>query len=386
MKKIVCVLSAVALVLLYATGLVYAKEEQPEEPDVHARAALLMDADTGRVLYEKDGYTPYAVASTTKILTAVLVLEAGVEEEFATVSANAAAQPKVKLYVKKGERYKVKDLLYSLLLESHNDTAVVLAEHISGSTEAFAKLMNKKAEEIGCENAYFITPNGLDAQVQGRANQASAYDMALITAYALKNERFLQLIATKSHSFTDESGKRHESVNNANRFLQMYEGALGVKTGFTNLAGYCFVGAADTACGRIISVVLGSDWPPHQTQKWKDTKVLMEYGSNRYKREVLKLQDYQGYIGVGNATVEEIPIFGKGGQIAYPLSEDDVVKVVLFRLNFMDAPIRKGEKIGWKRIYVNDECVMEMSISTRDGCREKKFCDYLHEILHRFYI
>ncbi|MBR4965756.1 MAG: D-alanyl-D-alanine carboxypeptidase, partial [Lachnospiraceae bacterium] len=150
MKKMICVIVAFAVLFSYVPA--YA-EEQKDELLLHARAALLMDAATGRVLYEKDGYTPYAVASTTKILTAILILEADCEEEYAEVSANATKQPKVKLFVKKGEEYLVRDLLYSLLLESHNDTAVVLAEHVAGSVEAFAGCMNAKAKEIGCKNS-----------------------------------------------------------------------------------------------------------------------------------------------------------------------------------------------------------------------------------------
>ena len=129
------------------------------------------------------------------------------------------------------------------MLESHNDTAVAVAEFVGGSVEGFADMMNAKAVELGCENTYFITPNGLDATKDGKQHSSTAYDMALITAYALENEAFCEIISASSHSFMEKSGTKQYTVYNKDAFLNMYEGAIGVKTGFTNGAGYCFVGA-----------------------------------------------------------------------------------------------------------------------------------------------
>lgn len=385
MKKTISILSSFFLVVIITTTTIYA-EEQVKEPDLYARSALLMDAESGRVLFEKDGFSPMAVASTTKIMTAVLVIENADMESYAQVSAKAASQPKVKLYVKEGECYKVKDLLYSLLLESHNDTAVVLAENIAGSTEKFAEMMNKKAEELGCRNTFFITPNGLDDTKDGRKNEASAYDMALITRYALKNEIFKELIKTKTHTFSDKTGKRTECVNNANRFLDMYEGAIGVKTGFTNLAGYCFVGAIQTQDTCLISVVLGSGWPPYQKYKWSDTSELMEYGKDNYQRTVLRIPSSEGYVSVKDGEKDYITVRGDEVQISYPICNNDIVKEVILCEHLLPAPIEKGRKTGWKRIYVNEECVLEMSIFAVNNCPQKKFSKNFIEILHRFYI
>lgn len=384
MKRMFCLI--LVLVTLFPCMPVFAKEESNEELQLHARAALLMDAATGRVLYEKDGYTPYAVASTTKILTAILVLEEECEEEYAQVSANAARQPKVKLNVKKGESYKVKDLLYSLLLESHNDTAVVLAEHVAKDTETFAKRMNKKAEEIGCENSYFITPNGLDATVDGKANCASAYDMALIANYALKNERFLEIIQTGSYTFSDKEGRRMHEVQNANSFLDIYPGAIGVKTGFTNLAGYCFVGAADTECGRLICVVLGSGWPPKKTLKWNDSKALLDYGSDNFERVLLEIPSYTGERKVLGGTVSNISVEGKSRELSCLVQKNDKIQTVIFMEYFLQVPIEKNTKTGWKRIYINEEIALEQTILTTESCAKKKFSESLQEILHGFYI
>lgn len=386
MKKLFLLFIATIMISGLLVQNVTAVNVKEKEPELHARAALLMDADSGRVLYEKDGYTPYAVASTTKILTAVLILEADVGEEYATVSSKATSQPKVKLYVKKGERYKVKDLMYSLLLESHNDTAVVLAEHVAGSVEAFAELMNQKAAELGCKSAHFITPNGLDAEDAGGANQASAYDMALITAYALENEAFRDIITTRSYSFSDEKGKRSETVTNANRFLDMYEGAIGVKTGFTNLAGYCFVGATEGENGRIIAVVLGCGWPPNQNWKWSDTKGLMDYGSANFERQTLRLETWSGLIEVENGTQKQIAVRCAGSELGYPVCAEDEVKEAVFMEAVLSAPLKKGEEIGWKAIYVNQEQVLRVPILLQDDCSKKEWVDSFLEIMQMFFL
>ena len=165
-----------------------AKEASPDETlQLYAQSAVLMDADSGRVLYGKNPEDILPMASTTKIMTCILALEYGNPEEIVEVSAYAATMPKVKLYVKQGEKYRLKDLLYSLMLESHNDSAVVIAEAVGGSVEGFAAMMNQKARDIGCFDTYFITPNGLDAVVNdsGRTHSTTARDLAKIMAYCV---------------------------------------------------------------------------------------------------------------------------------------------------------------------------------------------------------
>ena len=157
--------------------------EKPEE--LYAQSAVLMDADTGRVLFEKNGSEVKAMASTTKIMTCMLALEEMQGNEIVTFSKNASSQPKVHLGANAGEQFYLQDLLYSLMLESHNDVAVAIAETISGSVEAFANRMNEKAKEIGCEDTYFITPNGLDAQDENGMHSTSAVDLARIMSYCI---------------------------------------------------------------------------------------------------------------------------------------------------------------------------------------------------------
>ena len=192
-----------------------------DKNQLYAQSAVLMDAASGRVLFEKEGETVRPMASTTKIMTCILTLENGNLDDEVEVSDYAASMPDVQLHIRKGEHYRLKDLLCSLMLESHNDSAVAIAEHIGGSVEGFAQMMNDKAREIGCTDTYFITPNGLDAQedimtedggVKTVMHSTTARDLALIMSYCIKQspqkESFLEITRTPSHSFSNIEGKR----------------------------------------------------------------------------------------------------------------------------------------------------------------------------------
>ena len=238
--------------------------EEVQEPDsLYALSAVLMDGDSGRVLFEKNGEEQRPMASTTKVMTCILVLESGRTGETAQTSAYAASMPEVHMGAREGESYGVRDLLYALMLESYNDAAVILAEHIGGSTEGFADMMNEKAREIGCEDTWFITPNGLDAQAETeegvKIHSTTAEDLARILRYCIREssarEEFLEITRTPSYTFTDSSGNKTIYFTNHNAFLSMMEGALTGKTGFTADAGYCYVGALERE-GKTLIVAL----------------------------------------------------------------------------------------------------------------------------------
>ena len=282
--------------LFAATG----QEADASDLKLYAQSAVLMDADSGRILYEKEGHKVLPMASTTKIMTCILALEYGNPDDYAETSAYASSMPKVKLYARSGEYFKLKDLLYSLMLESHNDSAVVIAEHIAGSTEAFADMMNQKARDIGCFDTFFITPNGLDATLTGpdgqvRAHSTTAADLARIMSYCItdspKQKEFLEITGTASHSFGSYQKKengfvpsgRTFSCNNHNAFLTMMEGALSGKTGFTGNAGYCYVGALKRDDRTFVVALLACGWPNNKSYKWSDTKQLMNFGIDHFE-------------------------------------------------------------------------------------------------------
>lgn len=234
--------------------------------------ALLINANTGKVVYAKNENVRHANASTTKIMTCILALENCKLNEKATFSPYAASIEPSKLYANAGEVFYLKDLLYSLMLPSHNDTAVAIAEHVSGSTAKFVDLMNKKAAAIGCTNTHFATPNGLDF---GYDHYTTASDLAKIARYAIKRNMFRKLISTGYYSFSNLNTGRTYYIGTTNALLGNLPGVQGMKTGYTNKAGYCFVGLSYSQKGNTyISVVLGGS---SSASRWEDSRRLLTY-------------------------------------------------------------------------------------------------------------
>lgn len=336
--------------------------DDPVNIQLNARAACLMDASTNRVLFGKEVDKEMAMASTTKIMTLIVTLENANLDDVVTVSKNAARQPDVQLNMQTDNQFKLGDLLYSLMLESHNDTAVAIAEHVGGSVEGFAQMMNEKAKELGCTHTNFVTPNGLDSNTE--EHYTTARELGIIASYAIKNKQFLEITNTPNWSFKELTKGTSYSVSNKDRFLYLYDGAIGIKTGFTNKAGYCFVGAVDNDGRTFVSVVLASGWPPNKNYKWTDTTKLMDYGTR-------------------NFTVQEIfddtklydPIFVRKGKECYAdlycegslqllLSNQDEVKVVYEIEKEVEAPVQLDEQVGVAKYYVNNELVESFPIKT----------------------
>lgn len=249
------------------------------DDDLSARALLLMDAKTGKILYQKNADIPLPPASTTKVLTAILTLESLKRSNDRLIVSKAATRvPASKLYLKPGQTVSIEDLLYGVLLASANDASVVLAEGIGGSVEKFAEIMTKKAHALGATNTRFSNPHGLTAA----DHYSTARDLALIFRYAMKNPTFRQIVHTKMSSVRSVSpGKksartRRISVRNHNRLLWNYDGAIGGKTGYTFAAQKCYVGAVERDGVTLIVSLLGS------RDLWGDTKRLLEYGFDNY--------------------------------------------------------------------------------------------------------
>ncbi len=361
------------------------------EMSLHAYSAVLYDGEAGRVLYEKNGYEVLPMASTTKIMTLLVVLEHTEPDEVVTVSSNAAKQPDVQLNMNTGEQYYVKDLCYSLMLESHNDTAVALAEHVGGSVEGFADMMNAKAKALGAYSANFVTPNGLDAEGHG----ITAADLAKIAAYAVKQEEFRAITTTASHTFTELTKGRSFTVNNKDSFLTMMEGAIGVKTGFTGKAGYCFVGALEREDRLLISVVLASGWPPHKTYKWSDTKALMNYGLEHFTMmplldDVMKLPELPK-LPTTNAQKKEISLsYDEEG--LQQLSEVRLLRTgtekISFRTEFTQnrlyAPTEQGTTVGELVVVIDGECIKKIPIQTAETVVPVNYKFYFGQVLDLF--
>lgn len=250
----------------------------PDE-DLTARAAVLMDAATGKILYQKDGDAQLPPASTTKVMTAILTLESGRKfSESLTVSKEATRVPAMKLYLRPGQTITIEDALYATLLSSANDASNVLAEGIAGSVERFAQLMTKKARSLGAVNTNFTNPHGLTQP----EHYSSAKDLAIMLRYAMRNTTFREIVQTKIGSVNSTTVIRKKvvprriSLRNHNRLLWNFEGAVGGKTGYTAAALKCFVGAVQRNGTTLIVAILGA------TDQWGDTKQLLEYGFEHY--------------------------------------------------------------------------------------------------------
>lgn len=253
------------------------------EPRLHAVSAALYDADDETFIYGKNMRDSMANASTTKLLTCIVALEKADINDMVTVSQNTALQPAVKLGLVPGKSYRMKDLLYGMMLESFNDCAYAIAEHVGGSTEGFAKLMNEKANEIGCLGTYFITPNGLDAENDISFHHSTAGDLCVIMSYCAwkspKSAQFLEITQTVQYTF--ESADSRVVFSNHNRLLTETDYCISGKTGFTTKAGYCYVAAVEKDGRKMCLSLLGCGWPNNKNYKWADAKALVAYAVSR---------------------------------------------------------------------------------------------------------
>lgn len=410
-KKIVSIIMAFLYFALIVNETIYAKSGDAFLPlksnELYALSACLMDADSGRVLYDKNADEVRAMASTTKIMTLIVALEYANENDIVTVSPYAASMPDVQLNIMAGEQYRLGDLYYAMMLESFNDVAVTIAEYIgecyalnqddrTANTDikarsyddskkyvhTFAKLMNEKAKELGCENTYFITPNGLDAEDENGKHSTTAKELAVIASYAIKNERFNDIIGTRQYSFCEVNGTRNCSAYNKDAFLNQMNGAFGIKTGFTGNAGYCFVGALKSDGRTFISVVLGSGWPSNRTYKWKDTRKLMEYGINNFfPRTVFSTIENYKDVMVKDG-MEESTSTCIAGELSLILCDADDVRVVYELEDYIDAPVSAGDVVGKAIIYVNGQRMGSFPITAAAAVERANYMWYLKRLLN----
>ncbi len=347
-------------VIILNTTVQASDNKEKSTPKVDALGSVLIDAQTGRVLWGKNENKELAMASTTKIMTAIIALENGNLDDTVKISSRAIRAPETKMHLSLDEEIKLEYLLYGLMMQSYNDTAIAIAEHVFGSVEKFCDVMTKKAKEIGAEHTCFETPNGLDSE----NHYSTAKDMAMIAKYALQNKKFRQIISTPN--LTVSSNKKTYEFINKNRLLREVNGATGVKTGFTGKAGHCFVGSVKRDGMELISVVLGSGWGlKGKEQKWIDTKEILSYGFDNFKyQQIVNIND----IADKKINIERSKILNSsvyfGDNVVLPLTSDEIksINIVLDMPNSIKAPIFKDEKIGKAKIYVNNNLEKEVDL------------------------
>lgn len=365
---------------------------------LYAQSAVLMDADSGRILFAKNGQEERAMASTTKIMTCILALENGDLSEEITVSAEAASQPAVRLGMREGQRFRLNDLLYSLMLESHNDSAVAVAECVGGTVEGFAAMMNRKAMELGCSDTYFITPNGLDAEDETGKHHTTAADLARIMKYCImdseKKDAFLEITRTESYQFSDCDGSGSYSCSNHNSFLRMMEGALSGKTGFTADAGYCYVGALRRDDRTFIVALLACGWPNNKGYKWSDTRKLMDYAMENYQYREFGTEEETVSVVVENGTAGGFP--GADGVQIGASAETEPFRVLLKSGEEIDveydvpesveAPVEKGQTLGTVIYSLNGGTLREYPLAADASVRKRDFSVCLSYIRDCFFL
>lgn len=365
---------------------------------LYAQSAVLMDADSGRILFAKNGQEERAMASTTKIMTCILALENGDLSEEITVSAEAASQPAVRLGMREGQRFRLNDLLYSLMLESHNDSAVAVAECVGGTVEGFAAMMNRKAMELGCSDTYFITPNGLDAEDETGKHHTTAADLARIMKYCImdseKKDAFLEITRTESYQFSDCDGSGSYSCSNHNSFLHMMEGALSGKTGFTADAGYCYVGALRRDDRTFIVALLACGWHNNKGYKWSDTRKLMDYALENYQYREFGTEEETVSVVVENGTAGGFP--GAGGVQIEASAETELFRVLLKSGEEIDveydvpesveAPVEKGQTLGTVVYSLNGGTLREYPLAADASVRKRDFSVCLSYIRDCFFL
>ena len=399
MKKL-AIVGSILFFLNFVFG-IECKAGMMQPGQLYARGACLMDGDSGRILYGKNETQEMAMASTTKIMTCILILENCDLTETVIASQNAVKQPKVRLGVQKGQRFLLKDLLYALMLESYNDAAVMLAEHLDGSVEAFARRMNEKAAELGCTQTHFVTPNGLDGADDGGIHHTTAADLATIMRYCVKQspqvDIFLQITQPQNHAFSDLDKTKSYSCVNHNQLLQMTDGVLSGKTGFTNDAGYCYVCAVESESRTFVITLLGCGWPGNKTWKWKDTLQLLGWAKETYHFRKLQPLNLQQEISVTGGiycweegpeqkqTVDIREQLQNNTEKQWLLAEGEQLRAVYSYPESITAPATAGKQVGSVRYLFGDTCIAEdplllmedIHAVTPDWCREQILVHFL---------
>lgn len=337
MKKFISVLFLFLFVHVYFTYNVSAL-------DISAKYACVIDKMSGNILYEKNAHEKHSMASTTKIMTALVALENNSTDEIVTVSNNASGTEGSSIYLKPGEKIPLEDLLYGLMLASGNDAAIAIAEHVGESVENFAKMMTDKAKSLGAKNTSFKNPNGLDEE----GHFTTAYDLALITRAALENEKFAEIVKTKTKQIANPTQDYARVVTNHNKLLNLYPGCIGVKTGFTKKTGRCLVSAADRDGFEVIAVTLAAP------DDWNDHKKMLDAAFESYEQKPLILKDMVlKTIPVLNGDAECVELLAEENFFITPTSEDFVTDIKLdYKIpEKLSAPLNKGDKKGYVDVY-----------------------------------
>lgn len=357
-----------------------------ELPKINSRRYIVYDRISKSMIIGKNEDVKSAMASTTKIMTTIVILEKADLNETVTVSVKAGGTGGSRLGLKRGDKTSVKDLLYGLMLRSGNDAAVALAEHVGGSVKEFAELMNEKAAELGLTNTHFVTPHGLDDP----NHYTTALELAKLTDYAMDNETFARIVGTKSTTIYINNQPRQ--INNTNELLGVLNGVVGVKTGFTNNAGRCLVTEIKRNNMDVITIVLGADTKKDRT---KDSVNLIEYTFSKYKMYNLEEQIIEEFNKWKNINEKRILII-KGKQsnpklalgtiekATIPICDDDKIEYSINALTEVGAPLEQWNVMGTLTVKLNGEILETIDIVNVNEVQKRDWKDYFRIVLNTY--
>ena len=355
--------------------------QSQEELEINSRIAIAYDRTSGTTIWGKNENKKTAMASTTKIMTAIVAIENSNLNDIVTISAKAAGTGGSRLKIKKGDKVSLNDLLYGLMLVSGNDAAVAIAEHVGGSVEGFSNLMNEKAKELHLDNTHFVTPHGLD----NPEHYTTAFELAKIADYALKNETFAKIVGTKNCTITINGYPRN--LTNTNELLGIMNGVTGVKTGFTNNAGRCLVTSVNRDNFQIITVILQADTKKIRTA---DSAHLIEYIYNNFEliniEEIVneKFKEWslinKNKITVNKAISTNLNLYTtkmKNSVIPVRKTEIDNIEVKISNVFYLDAPVEKDSIVGTMKIMCKDSVIDVVEIKNKNKIEKKNVKDYM---------
>ncbi len=367
MKRLLC--AAIAAVLL----LPGAARAETKTADVPAQAAYLIEANSGRVLYAKNENARLPMASTTKIMTALLAIESGRMDETVRVPDAAIGTEGSSMYLQTGETLTLSDLVYGLMLRSGNDAAVAIALLLDGSTEAFAERMNARAQALGLLDTHFVTPNGL----HDPDHYTTAHDLALLSAAALENPVFAGIVRTE---YIRTAGSNPHTLKNKNRLLWEYEGGIGVKTGYTKAAGKCLVFAAERGGMKLVGAILNCP------SMWDTAKRMLDDGFSRFEVRTFLAADTVFAVPVAKGVKKTLSAAPRSA-ILYPteLGADERYRVETSFMTACIAPIETGQTVGTATLFRNGEPVASVPIVALETAERAGFGYYLRRAAAGFF-
>lgn len=369
-------MTAVLLAVLAAFSLSGGALAEPEREtvEVSAGGVMLMDARTNKVLYAKTAHEKLPMASTTKIMTAILAIESGNLDALVTIPKEAYGVEGSSMYLRLGEQISLRDLIYGLMLVSGNDAAVAIAIHVGGSLAGFAALMNAKAEVLGAHNTHFVTPNGLHDQ----EHYTTAYDLARIASYAMQNETFREIVGTTYYRTT--TGEITRTVKNKNKILWEYEGGNGIKTGYTTAAGKCLVFSAERDGILLVGVVLNCP------DMFPAAKRLLDYGFETYKPEtIVAAGDEIARIRVSGGKKNALALAAKEDIIILVKDGDSTtVRTVVKLAEQAQAPVAQGDGLGTLEVWEDGHILAQTELVAAEAVESAAFSDYLERLFRRW--